>query len=83
MEGKEKEAAMKPFLTVSHVRVSRCEYANFIQELGQSGISLIRKNQLKAKFEKMQKEVSALLKAKQAADQKMVSYLMHGNALTS
>lgn len=47
--------------------------ADTVQELGQTGISLIRKNQLKAKFEKMQKEVSALQKAKATADQKMVS----------
>ena len=43
------------------------------QELGQSGISLIKKSQLKAKFEKLQKELLAQQKAKLAADQKMVS----------
>jgi alanyl-tRNA synthetase len=43
--------------------------------LGQSGISLIRKNQLKAQFEKMQKELVAVQKAKVTADQKMVSLM--------
>ncbi|ORY24753.1 tRNA synthetases class II (A)-domain-containing protein [Naematelia encephala] len=56
LQGKEKEAAMKPYLT----------------ELGQSGISLVKKQQLKEKFDKMQSEVAALVKAKTAADQKLV-----------
>jgi alanyl-tRNA synthetase len=56
LHGKDKEAAMKPFLT----------------ELGQSGISLVQKHRLKAKFEKIQAEVTALARAKQNADQKLV-----------
>lgn len=47
----------------------------FWQELGQSGISLIRKHQLKVRFEKMQGEFAAVAKAKTVADQKMVSLL--------
>lgn len=57
LQGKEKDAAMKPFLT----------------ELGQSAISVIKKSQLKTKFEKMQKELLAQQKAKLAADQKMIT----------
>ncbi|KAK4685281.1 alanyl-tRNA synthetase, partial [Tremellales sp. Uapishka_1] len=56
LEPKEKEAALKPFLT----------------ELGQSGISIIKKHHLKERFEKMQAEVTALTKAKGAADQKLI-----------
>ncbi|RSH95316.1 Alanine--tRNA ligase [Saitozyma podzolica] len=57
LQGKDKDAAMKPYLT----------------ELGQSGISLVKKNQLKAKFDKIQKEVDALAKAKLNADQKLIT----------
>ena len=57
LQGKEKDAAMKPFL----------------KDLGQSGISLVKKQQLKEKFEKIAAEVAAVAKAKTAADQKMVS----------
>jgi alanyl-tRNA synthetase len=60
LQGKDKDAAMKPYLT----------------ELGQSGISLVKKNQLKAKFDKIQKEVDALAKAKLNADQKLVSAMI-------
>jgi alanyl-tRNA synthetase len=45
-----------------------------LQELGQSGISLIKKSQLKTQFEKMSKELLAQQKAKLAADQKMVCF---------
>jgi len=44
-----------------------------IQELGQSNISLVKKNQLKEAFEKILGELQAVTKAKTAADQKMVS----------
>ncbi|ODN95758.1 alanine-tRNA ligase [Cryptococcus wingfieldii CBS 7118] len=57
LQGKEKEAAMKPFLT----------------ELGQSGISLIKKSALKEQFEKMAGELAAAAKAKIAADSKIVT----------
>jgi alanyl-tRNA synthetase len=57
LQGKDKEAAMKPFLT----------------ELGQSNISLVKKNQLKESFEKVLAELQTIQKAKVAADQKMVS----------
>nr|ODO03866.1 alanine-tRNA ligase [Cryptococcus depauperatus CBS 7855] len=57
LQGKEKEAAMKPFLT----------------ELGQSGISLIKKNSLKERFEKIQSELLAASKAKVAADSKVIT----------
>ena len=79
LQGKEKDAAMKPFLTVrSHLTLADGSFMACnrniadVQELGQSGISLIKKSQLKAKFEKMQKELLAQQKAKLAADQKMV-----------
>jgi len=45
------------------------------QELGQSNISLVKKNQLKEAFEKILGELQAVTKAKTAADQKMVSLL--------
>lgn len=57
LQGKEKEVAMKPFLV----------------ELGQSGISLIKKNSLKEQFEKIQGELVAAAKAKVAADSKIIS----------
>ncbi|WVQ81256.1 alanine-tRNA ligase [Cryptococcus sp. DSM 104549] len=57
LEGKEKEAAMKPFLS----------------ELGQSGISLIRRNTLKEQFENIQSELNAAVKAKTAADSKLIT----------
>jgi hypothetical protein len=44
-----------------------------MQELGQSNISLVKKNQLKESFEKILGELQAVTKAKTAADQKMVS----------
>jgi alanyl-tRNA synthetase len=65
LQGKDKDAAMKPYLT----------------ELGQSGISLVKKNQLKAKFDKIQKEVDALAKAKLNADQKLVSAIVAWSVL--
>lgn len=43
-----------------------------MQELGQSGISLIKKNSLKEQFEKVQGELVAAAKAKVAADSKIV-----------
>ena len=43
-----------------------------LQDLGQSGISLIKKHQLKEKYEKLQSDFAAVVKAKSAADQKMV-----------
>ena len=46
-----------------------------MQELGQSNISLVKKNQLKESFEKILGELQAVTKAKTAADQKMVSLL--------
>jgi hypothetical protein len=45
------------------------------QELGQSNISLVKKNQLKESFEKILGELQAVTKAKTAADQKLVSQL--------
>jgi alanyl-tRNA synthetase len=57
LQGKDKEAAMKPFLT----------------ELGQSNISLVKKNQLRESYEKVLAELQAVQKAKVAADSKMVS----------
>ncbi|OCF54527.1 alanine-tRNA ligase [Kwoniella mangroviensis CBS 10435] len=56
LQGKEKEVAMKPYLV----------------ELGQSGISLIKKASLKSIFEKMQSELVAAAKAKTAADSKVI-----------
>ena len=44
-----------------------------MQELSQSSISMVRKNQLKEKYDKMATEVAAIAKAKTAADQKLVS----------
>jgi alanyl-tRNA synthetase len=51
-------------------------YVLTIQELGQSNISLVKKNQLKESFEKILGELQAVTKAKTAADQKMVSLHM-------
>ncbi|OCF35527.1 alanine-tRNA ligase [Kwoniella heveanensis BCC8398] len=56
LEGKEKETALKPYLV----------------ELGQSGISIIKKDALKKRFEKMQSELVAAAKAKTAADSKVI-----------
>ncbi|WVR09077.1 alanine-tRNA ligase [Kwoniella sp. DSM 27419] len=56
LEGKEKEAAMKPYLV----------------ELGQRGISMVKKDALKKQFEKMQSELVAAAKAKTAADSKVI-----------
>jgi len=47
-----------------------------LQELSQSGISMVRKNQLKEKYDKMASEVAAIAKAKTAADQKLVSCIV-------
>ncbi|WWD21148.1 alanine-tRNA ligase [Kwoniella shandongensis] len=57
LEGKEKETAMKPYLV----------------ELGQSGISLIKKANLKERFEKIQGELAAAAKAKVTADSKLIT----------
>lgn len=50
------------------------------QELGQSNISLVKKNQLKESFEKVASELQAVLKAKTVADQKLVRLLRSKNA---
>ena len=73
LRGKEKEAAMKPYLVVSVSLPGRCDTADLeMKELGQSGISLIKKHRLKERFDKISSDVAALAKAKVAADQKMV-----------
>jgi hypothetical protein len=58
-------------------------YVLTIQELGQSNISLVKKNQLKESFEKILGELQAVTKAKTAADQKMVSLASSGTELMS
>ncbi|ORX39097.1 alanine-tRNA ligase [Kockovaella imperatae] len=57
LQGKEKDAALKAFYT----------------ELVQSNISLVRKTQLKEKYEKIQAEILAVTRAKEKADQKLIS----------
>ncbi|KAL1405999.1 Alanine--tRNA ligase [Vanrija albida] len=57
LEGKEKEAALKPFPG----------------ELGKSGISLLTKHKLNERFNKITAEIAAAAKAQTAADQKIIS----------
>ena len=54
-----------------------------MQELSQSSISMVRKNQLKEKYDKMATEVAAIAKAKTAADQKLVSLMAPRLACTN
>lgn len=72
LQGKEKDAAMKPYLIVSGGWNRRVQA--YSQELGQSGISLVKKQQLRERFDKISAEVAAAAKAKLAADQKLVSH---------
>ncbi|RXK35812.1 alanine-tRNA ligase [Tremella mesenterica] len=57
MQGKEKETSMKPYLA----------------ELGQSGISLVKRHSLQRRFDKLSSDLAAITKTRLAAEQKQVS----------